>query len=73
MAQEIETHCRIVNVRIKEAGRQDEFMRWMHDRLLRPPFVSAADVWRDYVKRSRLIGEIAELDKELGLELGGRQ
>lgn len=52
MAQEVETHCRIGTIRIKEAGRQDpDFMRWMHDRLLRPPFVSAASVWDAFVKQ----------------------
>ena len=53
MAQEVETHCRIVNVRIKEAGRQDpEFMRWMHDRLIfKPPFVQAADCYANWERK----------------------
>lgn len=58
MAQEVETHCRIGTIRLKEAGRQDpEFMRWMHDRLLRPPFVSAAAYWQGFLANQRVNDE----------------
>jgi hypothetical protein len=62
-------NCRIVNVTPTEKGRQDpDFMRWMHDRLLRPPFVSAASVWDNYVRKCEAVATIAKLDLELGLD-----